>query len=369
MPSRSSSCSKLGSVPFKGYAVHKFGPRFLVVAGGVLVGASWAMNAYAETLNGFYLAAFIGGTGAAAVYGTCVGNALKWFPDRRGLAAGLTAMGFGVGSALTVSPIYNMIQSPAYGYQAAFLYFGIGQGVIVFLLGWFLRSPDARAIEEQYPGREVSVRPQFGPLDIARAPVFWVMYLMFVMMAAGGLMAVAQLGPIAADFKIADTPVTLGRHHACGIALRDDTRPRLKRFLSRPFFGWVSDRIGRENTMFLAFAFEGALAFFLPWALWAEPHPVRYLERPRLLRLGRDLQPVSSPLHRHVRLEIRRVQRRASLHGKGDSRPADPLHERLGHALRLEGRVLRCRKLNIAAALLAVAVLKPLRKRHAALNG
>src|SRR5208337_1951902 len=120
-------------VPFMGYAVDKFGPRFLVVIGGVLVGASWVMNAYAGSLESFYLAALIGGVGTAAVYGTCVGNALKWFPDWRGLAAGLTAMGFGVGSALTVTPIYNMIHSPDFGLEAAFLYFGIAQGAIVFL--------------------------------------------------------------------------------------------------------------------------------------------------------------------------------------------------------------------------------------------
>jgi len=127
----------------------------------------------------------------------------------RGFAAGLTAMGFGVGSALTITPIYNMIQSPAYGYEAAFLYFGIGQGLAVFLLGWFFRSPDPAIIAAEHPAEPESARPQFGPGDVVAAPVFWIMYLMFVMMAAGGLMAVAQLGPIAADFKIAGTPVTI----------------------------------------------------------------------------------------------------------------------------------------------------------------
>ncbi len=354
-------------VPFKGYAVDKFGPRFLVVAGGVLVGASWAMNAYAETLNGFYLAAFIGGTGAAAVYGTCVGNALKWFPDRRGLAAGLTAMGFGVGSALTVSPIYNMIQSPAYGYQAAFLYFGIGQGVIVFLLGWFLRSPDARAIEEQYPGREVSVRPQFGPLDIARTPVFWVMYLMFVMMAAGGLMAVAQLGPIAADFKIADTPVTLAGITLAALPFAM-TLDRVLNGFSRPFFGWVSDRIGRENTMFLAFAFEGAGILCL--GLYGQ-NPILFVILSGLVFFAwGEIYSLFPALCTDMFGSKYAASNAGLLYtAKGTAALLIPYTSVLATLYGWKGVFYVAASLNIAAALLAVAVLKPLRKRHAALNG
>ncbi len=244
-------------VPLKGYIVDKFGPKLLIIVGGVLVGAAWVMNAYASTLNGFYLAAVVGGIGAGAVYGTCVGNALKYFPDKRGLAAGLTAAGFGAGSALTVVPIANMIGSQ--GYEATFLYFGIGQGLVVFLLGWFFRMPNAPAIEARYHPVLDDLQPtrrQYAPLDILKTPVFWLMYLMFVMMAAGGLMAVAQLGPIAADFKIANVPVTLAgiTLAALPFALTID---RVLNGVSRPFFGWVSDKIGRENTMFIAFMIEG----------------------------------------------------------------------------------------------------------------
>lgn len=243
-------------VPVEGYLVDKFGPRIVTLIGGVLVGISWTMNAYADSLTLLYVSAAIGGTGAGAVYGTCVGNALKWFPDRRGLAAGLTAMGFGAGSALTVIPIASMIKGS--GYEATFLYFGIGQGVVVFLLGWLLRAPtegELRAVPKTSLIAASKV-PNQTPTQMVKTPVFWVMYLMFVMMAAGGLMATAQLAPIAKDFQIADIPVSLMglTLPALTFALSID---RVLNGVTRPFFGWVSDWLGRENTMFVAFFLEG----------------------------------------------------------------------------------------------------------------
>jgi len=194
-------------VPIEGYLVDKFGPRPVVLVGGILCGLGWVMNSFADSLTMLYIAAAVGGIGAGAVYGTCVGNALKWFPDRRGLAAGLTAAGFGAGSALTIIPISAFIKSN--GYEAAFLYFGIGQGLIVFLISWWLvRAPahpekSANAIHVQQTKRD------YSPTEVLRKPVFWVMYAMFVMVAAGGLMATAQLAPIAKDFKIMDVPVNI----------------------------------------------------------------------------------------------------------------------------------------------------------------
>jgi MFS transporter, OFA family, oxalate/formate antiporter len=245
-------------VPLEGWLVDRYGPRPVMIAGGLLVGVSWAMNSVADSLFMLYFAAAIGGIGAGGVYGTCVGNALKWFPDRRGLAAGLTAMGFGAGSALTVIPIAAMIKSS--GYQQTFLYFGLAQGIIVFALAWFMRTPSAsfRApVRTQMADvNPTLVRPDYTTLQMVTTPVFWVMYVMFVMMAAGGLMATAQLGPIAKDFKIADVPVSI-----LGLALPALTFAlsidRVLNGVTRPFFGWVSDRIGRELTMFLAFFAEG----------------------------------------------------------------------------------------------------------------
>ena len=126
-------------VPVEGWFVDRFGPKIVVLIGGILVGVAWALNSIAASLTVLYIAAAIGGIGAGAVYGTCIGNALKWFPDRRGLCAGLTAAGFGAGSALTIIPIQQTIAS--LGYEAAFLYFGLGQGIVVVLLSLLLRAP------------------------------------------------------------------------------------------------------------------------------------------------------------------------------------------------------------------------------------
>ena len=249
-------------VPIEGYLVDKFGPRPVVLAGGVLCALGWVLNSYADTLTMLYIAAAIGGIGAGAVYGTCVGNALKWFPDRRGLAAGLTAAGFGAGSALTIVPISAFIHS--HGYEAAFLYFGLGQGLVVFVLALFLtRAPETRKMSGISSINVQQSKRDYSPSEVLRQPVFWVMYLMFVMVAAGGLMATAQLGPIAKDFKIGDIPVDIMGLvlPALTFALAID---RVLNGLTRPFFGWVSDQIGREPTMFIAFALEavGILALY-----------------------------------------------------------------------------------------------------------
>ncbi|MDB5758745.1 MAG: oxlT5 [Burkholderia sp.] len=247
-------------VPIEGWFVDKFGPRPVVLVGGLLCGLGWVLNSYASTLTMLYIAAAISGVGAGAVYGTCVGNALKWFPDRRGLAAGLTAAGFGAGSAVTIVPISAMIKSA--GYEAAFLYFGIGQGIIVLLVALFLtRAPEHKA--GTMAAKVQQSRREYKPSEVMKKPVFWVMYLMFTMVAAGGLMATAQLGPIAKDFQIYDVPVSI-----MGLALPALTFAlaidRVLNGLTRPFFGWVSDQIGREQTMFIAFAIEavGILALY-----------------------------------------------------------------------------------------------------------
>jgi OFA family oxalate/formate antiporter-like MFS transporter len=246
-------------VPLEGYLVDRFGPQFVGAASGVLVATAWVINSAANTLPMLYLGAVIGGIGVGGVYGATVGNALKWFPDRRGLAAGLTAMGFGAGSALTVVPIANMIK--AQGYEATFLKFGLAQGAVVFCVGWFLRAPSG---EFSAPRKAVAAAParEHTPWEMTRTPAFWIMYVMFVLTATFGLIITAQLTPVAKDFGVAASPVFL-----VGLTLPALTfslsLSRIMNGASRPFFGWVSDHLGRENTMFVAFALEGVSILLL----------------------------------------------------------------------------------------------------------
>jgi OFA family oxalate/formate antiporter-like MFS transporter len=249
-------------VPFEGYLIDKFGPRIMISGSGGLVAIAWVINSVADSLVLLYLGAAIGGIGAGVIYSGSVGNALKWFPDRRGLAAGLTAAGFGAGSALTVIPIANMIQSS--GYETAFLWFGLGQGIVVVLVALLLRAPQPGEVSAPAAPAVQQTRRDYTPSEVL-APLatwefykspFFIMYLMFVMVGTGGLMATAQLAPIAKDFKIDVIPVSiLGLTlPALQFALSID---RVLNGVTRPFFGWVSDQIGRENTMFIAFMLEG----------------------------------------------------------------------------------------------------------------
>ncbi|SOE48931.1 MFS transporter, OFA family, oxalate/formate antiporter [Burkholderia sp. D7] len=240
-------------VPIEGWLVDRFGPRPVVLGGAICVALGWVIDSYASSLSELYAAAIVAGVGAGCVYGTCVGNALKWFPDRRGLAAGLTAAGFGAGAALTVIPIANMIQSA--GYAHTFLFFGTVQGILIFLLGLLLVRPKppagATAIK-----RVVSSKVDYTPGQMIKAPVFWVLYLMFVFVAAGGIIATAQLGPIAKEYGFAKLPISVMGFTLplLTMALSIDN---LFNGLTRPLCGFISDKIGRENTMFLIFVGEG----------------------------------------------------------------------------------------------------------------
>lgn len=236
-------------VPVESWFVDRFGPRIVVMGGGLLVGLAWVIDSMAASLPVLYVAAAISGIGAGAVYGTCVGNALKWFVGRRGLAAGLTAAGFGAGAAATVVPIREVIA--AHGYQSAFLWFGLVQGVVILIASQFLRAPKVHAVAI-VSGPNLQTRKSFKPLETVKTPLFWVMYLMFVLVAAGGLVVTAQLASIAADFGVANQPLSLlgitGTVLTLALVMNN-----VLNGLARPFFGWVSDKIGRENTMFIAF--------------------------------------------------------------------------------------------------------------------
>src|SRR5579871_4406245 len=249
-------------VPVEAWFVDKYGPRLVIMFGGVMIALAWIVNSYAHTLALLYTGAVLGGIGAGSVYGTCVGNALKWFPDHRGLAAGATAAGFGAGAAITVVPIASMIATT--GYQSAFLTFGIGQGVVVFILALFLKPPSQTAPAKRRQLNLPQTKRDFTPPQVLRAPIFWIMYVTFVMVASGGLMAAAQIAPIAHDYKIADVPVSMLGFQMAALTFAISL-DRIFDGFGRPFFGFVSDNIGRENTMFIAFGTAALMLLTLSW--------------------------------------------------------------------------------------------------------
>jgi OFA family oxalate/formate antiporter-like MFS transporter len=247
-------------VPLEAWFVDRFGPSVVIAVGGFMVAASWVLDSYASSLEMLYLGSIVAGIGSGCVYGTCVGNALKWFPDKRGLAAGATAAGFGAGAAITVVPIAHVIAS--HGYQQAFFWFGIGQGLIIFVLGFFIRKPD-----RSLPVLKKNVKlPQtaydFTPGQTLKSPIFWVLYVTYVLVASGGLLAAAQIAPIAHDYKIADVPVNILGFQLAALTMAISL-DRVFDGVGRPFFGFIADTIGRENTMFLAFSTAAAMLLVL----------------------------------------------------------------------------------------------------------
>ena len=259
--------------PIEGWIVDRLGaqrgPKLMVAFGGVLIAAGWIVNSKADTLSMLYLGAVLSGIGGGAVYATAVGQAVKWFPDRRGLAVGLTAAGFGAGAALTVVPIRYVIASS--GYQTAFFWFGLVQGAVVLMLAWLLRAPEAdeiAAMSRMAPPKVMQSARSYTPGEVLASPVFWVLYVMFIMVSASGLMATAQIALIARDYNVANVAI-LGGATALSVALIVDN---VANGAARPLFGWVSDHIGREYTMAIAFGL-GAVAYWLlgsagsaPWA-------------------------------------------------------------------------------------------------------
>jgi OFA family oxalate/formate antiporter-like MFS transporter len=246
-------------VPVEGWFVDLFGPRIVVMLGGIVVALAWSLNSVAGSLPMLYLAAGLSGVGAGAVYGTCVGNALKWFADRRGLAAGITAAGFGAGAAATVYPIIHVIQT--YGYEQAFLWFGLGQGLVILVMSQFLKAPKAGEAPKPVPRLGQSSR-DYSPMEMVQTPLFWILYVMFVLVAASGLVVTAQVAPIARDYHVAGLPVNFLFITSTVIVIAGIV-DNILNGLARPTFGWVSDHIGRENTMAIVFVC-GAGAY---WAL------------------------------------------------------------------------------------------------------
>ena len=241
--------------PLQGWLVDKFGPRLLLSAGAILTGASWMLAAAASSLLTLYATyGLLGGIGTGIIYIGVVGHMVRWFPDKRGLATGFVAAGYGFGAVLTTFPIAAAMQSASYG--RALLQFGLVFGVIGLTAAQGLRRPDAAHLafepERNHQHQPESVR-SFAPREMLRTPIFWLMFLMMTMMSTSGLMVISQMGAFIKDFGMAR--ILVFGLPVLPLVLSLD---RVTNGLTRPFFGWVSDRFGRENTMVLAFSLEGA---------------------------------------------------------------------------------------------------------------
>jgi len=240
--------------PLDGWLIDRLGPRGFISAAGLLCGLGWAGLGYASSLPMLYVLYCLAGTGAAFVYSASIGSALKWFKDRRGLAAGIMAAGFGGGTALFIPIISRLIETR--GYQTTFLVTGIVQGVVIVAVAQVLRHPSREPVTAISTGPIVPIgRRQFSTTEMLGTAQFYVMYVMFVLMATGGLLVTANAGPMAKSWGLPAAALTLA-----------GTLSPLANGASRIFWGWMSDRVGRENTMMVAFVLQ-AVCLFLVLAL------------------------------------------------------------------------------------------------------
>jgi MFS transporter, OFA family, oxalate/formate antiporter len=241
--------------PLQGYLIDKFGPRLLVALGGALSGLGWVAASYATSLGTLYLTyGVLCGIGTGIVYIGIIGLMVRWFPDRRGLATGVVAAGYGFGAILTTFPINTMLASA--GYQHTLAVFGTIFAIVGVLAALGMRLP---ASGDRLPAPAVTASAKsYEPIAMLKTPVFWLMFVMMTMMSTGGLMVILNFANFARDFGVAD--ILVFGLQALPLALTVD---RITNGLTRPFFGWVSDHIGRENTMGLAFLLEAAAVLSL----------------------------------------------------------------------------------------------------------
>jgi len=244
-------------VPFEGYLIDRLGPRLVIGIGGLLVGAGWIGSGYSLTTTGLYIWYAIGGIGAGAVYGGCTGNVLKWFPDHRGLCAGIVSGAYGIGTAVTVAPIEKMIH--ASGYQHAFIFWGFVQGIIVTVAAMFIVAPRKGWLPKAWKpvARLHQAKTDMTWLEMLKQPSFYLIYVMMTLVAFGGLVVTSQLKEIAGFYKVDKVIIAWGLSAAI-LAIQLN---RIVNGVTRPLWGWISDHIGRENAMFIAFLIEGIAVF------------------------------------------------------------------------------------------------------------
>src|ERR1700732_2964004 len=349
-------------IPVEGYLVDRFGPRWVVLGGGILIALAWVINSSASSLPILYVAAAIGGIGTGCVYGTCVGNALKWFPGRRGLAAGITAAGFGAGAAITIGPIAAMINSA--GYEQAFLVFGLIQGGIVFVMAWLLLVPPAQLVGAKVKANQTA--HGYTPVEVLRSPVFYVLYVMFVLVAAGGLTMAASMAPIAKDFKIEKVPVEMFGFAMPALVFALSLN-RIFDGVGRPFFGWLSDQIGREYTMALAFVIGAGALYILSQS---GTNPVTFVLVTALYFgvYGEIFSLFPATQGDTFGAKYAAANAGTRYPAKGSGAVLVPVAAAIAKSNGWDSVFLIAMSFNLLAAVLALVVLKPLRARHFAIS-
>jgi MFS transporter, OFA family, oxalate/formate antiporter len=356
--------------PFQGWLIGKFGPRLLLSAGALFSGLSWILASHVTTVMGLYFTyGLFGGIGTGMIYVGVVGHMVQWFPDRRGFATGMVAAGYGFGAVLTTFPISEAIK--AAGYQHALLEWGIILGAIGILAALGLKRPDPaweatalQAASTAHPAVTESTK-SFTSGQMLRNPIFWLMFVMMTMMSTSGLMVISQFGAFTREWGVADALV-FGLP-ALPLALSID---RVTNGLTRPVFGWVSDQIGRENTMLLAFGVEGLA--IIAWLLTRNDAAVFVLlSGVVFFGWGEIFSLFPSTLADtfgpdHATANYGFLYLSFGVGGILGGPLAALLHKATGSWIPVFELIIA---MNFTTALLAVFVLKPLRRRWFAANG
>ena len=347
--------------PLQGYLIEKFGPRLLLAAGALMTGLSWVLASSADTLTSLYLTyGLLGGVGTGIIYVGIVGLMVAWFPDKRGMAAGFVAAGYGMGAVLTTFPVTTSIAK--LGYQPTLLNFGLIFGAVAFLAALGMKRPPKDWMADYVARNKKTNGVSSGKM--LKTPLFWLMFLMMTMMSTSGLMVISQMASFSKDFGIADA--TVWGMAALPLALTID---RFTNGLTRPFFGWVSDRIGRESTMFIAFGLEG-IAMTL-WLLTRD-NTLLFVVFSGIVFFGwgEIFSLFPSTLtdtfgEKHATTNYGFLYMAQGIGSIFGGPLAASLHETTGSWLPVFAVVI---SLDVLTALLAIAVLRPLRKKYLRAN-
>jgi len=339
--------------PCQGFLVDKFGPRVLLSAGAALTGLSWLLAAHTSSLATLYLTyGLLGGIGTGIVYVGVIGHMVQWFPDRRGFATGIAAAGYGMGAILTTFPISATLKDA--GHEQALTRYGL-----MFLVVGIIAAQGLRTPEVSMRSSANRSRPSFTPAEMLRTPIFWLMFVMMTMMSTAGLMVTSQIAAFTRDFGMASALV-FGLP-LLPLALSID---RITNGLTRPFFGWLSDQIGRENTMIIAFALEGTA--MTAW-LFTRSSPVIFVIMSGVVLFGWGeifslfpSTPTDTYGTRHATTNYGFLYMAQGVGSVLGGPVAALVHDAFGSWMPVFGIIIA---MNFATAILAGAALKPMRRR------